>query len=479
MTSHLAEELRTTFLFEQLTDDQLDWLVARGDVCTYDRGAHVYEEGAPGAHFYVLLDGGVRFTRRVGADVVELPETTQRGVYAGATQSIIGSGGDTYLNSLLTTRPSRFFRLPTGDYAAFLQRWFPMAVHLLEGLLVGVRNSEAMIRQHEQLTALGALSAGLAHELNNPSSAAMRATGQLRDRVAGMRHKLAMLADGRLSGDDLGELVAAQERVVDLAAKAPRRSALAESEAEDALADWLDDHEVAGSWEIAAVFATAGIEPTWLTELAEQVGPARIEPALRWLMYTLETETLMTEIEEATGRISTLVTAVKQYSHMDRAPIADVDVTEGIDSTLTLLGHKLATIDVRRDYADDLAVVLGHTGELNQVWTNLIDNAAQAMDGAGELTVAAHPRDGGVEVVVRDTGPGIPDDIRPHVFEAFFTTKPAGEGSGLGLEIAHRIVTQRHRGTITVDSSPDGTAMRVWLPGGPDGPTPAPAAGTG
>ena len=470
MTSELAEELRTTFLFERLSLDQLDWLVEHGEVCTYDRGAHVYVEGDPGAHFYMLLGGGVRFTRRVGADVVELPETTQRGVYAGATQSVIGGGGDNYLNSLLTTRPSRFYRLPTPDFADFLQRWFPMAVHLLEGLFVGVRNSEAMIRQHEQLTALGALSAGLSHELNNPSSAAMRATGQLRDRVAGMRHKLAMLADGRLSGDDLGELVAAQERVVDLAAKAPRRSALAESEAEDALTDWLDDHDVAGSWEIAAVFATAGIEPAWLTELAEQVGGARLEPALRWLTYTLETETLMTEIEEATGRISTLVTAVKQYSHMDRAPFSDVEVTEGLDSTLTLLGHKLATIDIRRDYADDVPAVPGHTGELNQLWTNLIDNAAQAMAYDGVLTVGVQPRDGGVEVVIADTGPGIPDDVRPHVFEAFFTTKPAGEGSGLGLEIAHRIVTQRHRGTIEIDTSPAGTQLRVWLPGDPDHP---------
>lgn len=471
MTSDLGEELRTTFLFERLSDEQLDWLVDHGEVCTFDARAHVYHEGDPGEHFYVLLDGGVRFTRRVGADVVELPETTQRGVYAGATQAVISRSVDTYLNSLLTTRPSRFYRLPTTDFADFLQRWFPMAVHLLEGLFIGVRNSEAMVRQHEQLTALGALSAGLAHELNNPSSAAMRATGQLRDRVAGMRHKLAMLAEGRLSADDLGQLVAAQERVVDLAAKAPRRSALAESEAEDELSDWLDEHDVAGSWEIAGVFASAGVEPAWLTELVDQVGHAMLEPALRWLMYTLETESLMTEIEEATSRISTLVTAVKQYSHMDRAPFSDVDVTAGLDSTLTLLGHKLATVEVRRDYADDVPVVPGHTGELNQVWTNLIDNAVQAMGGEGVLTVAVHPRDGGVEVVVGDTGPGIPDAVRPHIFEAFFTTKPAGEGSGLGLEIAHRIVTQRHRGTITVDSTPDGTRLQVWLPGagGPRG----------
>lgn len=464
MSSELAQELRTTFLFEGLSDEQLDWLVERGELCAYDGGARVYDEGDPGEHFLVMLDGGVRFTRRVGADVVEMPETTQRGVYAGATQAIVGTGRREYLNSLLTTRPSRFFRLPADDFSAFLQHWYPMAVHLLEGLFVGVRNTEATVRQHEQLVTLGALSAGLAHELNNPASAAMRATGQLRDRVAATRHKLAMIADGRLEAENLGTLVAAQERVIDLAAKAPRRSALAESDAEDRLADWLDDHDVADSWEVAAVFASAGVEPGWLADLADQVGDALLEPALRWLMYTLETESLMGEIEDATSRISTLVAAVKQYSHMDRAPFQDLDVTEGLDSTLTLMGHKLGGIDVVREYAADLPEIPGYVGELNQVWTNMIDNARQAMDGAGTLTVRARPAADGVEVQICDTGPGIAGDVRPRIFEAFFTTKRSGEGSGLGLEIAHRIIVQRHLGRIDVDSRPGETCFTVWLP---------------
>jgi signal transduction histidine kinase len=460
----LAGELRSTFLFEGLSDEQLSWLVERGEVCTFDGGARVYGEGSPGEHFYVLLDGGVRLTRRVGADVLEMPETTQRGVYAGATQAVIGTDRKDYLNSLLTTRPSRFFRLPAADFATFLQQWFPMAVHLLEGLFVGVRNTEAMIRQHEQLVALGTLSAGLAHELNNPASAAMRASGQLRDRVAGMRQKLGMIADGRLDADHLGTLIDAQERVVELAAKSPRRSALEESEAEDRLTEWLDDHDVAGSWEIAAVFAAAGVEPAWLQQLADQVGGDLLEPAVRWLMYTLETESLMGEIEDATGRISTLVAAVKQYSQMDRAPFQELDVTDGLDSTLTLMGHKLGIIEVVRDYAEELPPVPGYAGELNQVWTNLIHNAVQAMDGPGTLTVGAHPADGGVTVQICDTGRGIPDDVLPRVFEAFYTTKRPGEGTGLGLEIANRIVVQRHLGRIDVESEPGRTCFTVWLP---------------
>jgi signal transduction histidine kinase len=465
MSTALADELRTTFLFEGLSDEQLGWLVERGDVVSYDEGAQVYGEGEPGEHFLVLLDGGVRFTRRVGADVLKMPETTQRGVYAGATQAFVGDGRNDYLNSLLTTRPSRFFRVGADDFSTFMHRWFPMAVHLLEGLFVGVRNTEATVRQHEQLVALGALSAGLAHELNNPASAAMRATGQLRDRVAAMRQKLAMIADGRLPADDLGELVAAQERVIELAAKAPRRSALAESEAEDALTEWLDDHGVTNSWDVAAVFAGAGVELDWMRELADQLGDELLEPALRWLMYTLETESLVIEIEDATSRISTLVAAVKQYSHMDRAPFQDLDVTEGIDSTLTLMSHKLGAIEVVREYADEIPLVPGYVGELNQVWTNLIDNARQAMDGAGTLTVRVHPARGGVVVQICDTGAGIPDDVRPRIFEAFFTTKRSGEGSGLGLEIAHRIIVQRHLGRIDVESTPGETCFSVWLPG--------------
>jgi signal transduction histidine kinase len=465
MRAGVAEELRTTFLFEGLTDEQLGWLVERGDVVTYDQDAQVYGEGDPGDHFLVLLDGGVRFTRRVGADVIMLPETTQRGVYAGATQAFVGDGRKDYLNSLLTTRPSRFFRVAADDFSTFMHRWFPMAVHLLEGLFVGVRNTEATVRQHEQLVALGALSAGLAHELNNPASAAMRASGQLRDRVAATRHKLAMIADGRLTSEDLGTLLAAQERVVDLAAKAPRRSALAESDAEDILTEWLDAHGVTGGWEVAAVFAGAGVELEWLRELADQVGDALLEPALRWLMYTLETESLMGEIEDASSRISTLVAAVKQYSHMDRAPFQDLDITEGLDATLTLMAHKLGAIDVVRDYSGDIPRVPGYAGELNQVWTNLIDNAKQAMDGAGTLTMRVHPAGGGVVVQICDTGPGIASDVRPHIFDAFFTTKRSGEGTGLGLEIAHRIVVQRHRGRIDVESVPGETCFSVWLPG--------------
>jgi signal transduction histidine kinase len=460
----LVRELRTTFLFERLSDEQLAWLVERGEIRTFDGGARVYNEGDPGEHFYVLLDGGVRLTRRVGADVLEMPETTQRGVYAGATQAIIGINRTEYLNSLLTTRPSRFFRLPIVDVTAFLRQWFPMAVHLLEGLFIGIRDTEAMIRQHEQLVALGTLSAGLAHELNNPASAAMRASGQLRDRVAGMRRKLSLIAEGRLDTANLSTLIDAQERVIELAAKSPRRSALEEAEAEDRLTEWLDDHDLAGSWEIAAIFAAAGVEPAWLQQLADRVGGALLEPAVRWLTYTLETESLMGEIEDATSRISTLVAAVKQYSHMDRAPFQDLDVTDGLDSTLTLMGHKLGAIDVVREYADGLPVVPGHAGELNQVWTNLIHNAVQAMDGSGTLTVRARAADGGVAVEICDTGPGIPDDVRPRIFEAFFTTKRPGEGTGLGLEIAYRIVVQRHMGRIDVESAPGSTCFTVWLP---------------
>jgi signal transduction histidine kinase len=463
--STLADELATTFLFERLTPEQRAWLAERGEVVTYDAGAHVYAEGEPATAFFLLLDGGVRLTRRVGSQTIAMNETTQRGVYAGATRAYVTAAeSEAYSNGLETTRPSRLFRLPAADFAAFMHDHFPMAIHLLDGLFLGVRSAEATVRQHEQLIALGTLSAGLAHELNNPAAAGVRATSQLRQRVAGMRHKLGLLAQGHLDAEALATLVRIQEDAIERAAKAPVRSALDESDAEEAIGERLEDLGIAGPWELAGALASSGLDGGWVDEVVEDVGTALAEPALRWLAYTLETEALMVEIEESTGRISELVAAVKQYSYMDRAPFAEVDVAEGLGSTITLLGHRLRGIEVTADLPSDLPRVPGHGGELNQVWTNLLDNAADAAGDGGHVQVRAHADGDGVLVEVVDDGPGIPPEVLPRIFEAFFTTKAAGEGTGLGLEIAHRIVTQRHAGRLEVDSRPGETRFTVWLP---------------
>lgn len=222
--SHVsAGELRTLFLFEALTDEQLDWLAERGRSRTYDGGAPVYQEGDPSEHLYVLMDGGLRMSRLVGGEDVVVNETTHRGSYAGAVRSYVEDAGELYQNSVVATVPSRFFQLPAAHFAELMRTFFPMAVHLLDGLFIGVRNSEATVRQREHLAQLGTLSANLAHELNNPAAAAVRATDQLRRRVAGMRQKLSVIAEGGVDPATIHRLVELQEQAVEIAAKPGRR----------------------------------------------------------------------------------------------------------------------------------------------------------------------------------------------------------------------------------------------------------------
>jgi len=458
-------ELRTLFLFEKLTDEQLDWICSNGHVEMIEPG-FAFHEGEPAAWFYVLLEGEVGNYRRVGDDDIEVNRTTQRGVYSGAWTAYLGDQApESYLNSLRVFVPSRFYVLAAGKFAHAMREWFPMPVHLLEGLFFGARSAQQAVGQRERLLALGSLSAGLTHELNNPAAAAVRATSSLRERVAGMRHKLAVIASGPYDQTMLETLIRLQETAVEHVAKAPTLTALEASDREDQLGDWFDDHGISGGWDIAATFVQAGIDIAWLDQLTSLVDGETLEGALRWLNYTLETELLMNEIEDATTRISTLVGAAKQYSQMDRAPSRVIDVHELLDSTLIMLSAKFGDgIAVVKDYDRSLPDVPVYAAELNQVWTNLIDNAVAAMDGHGTLTVRTSRVGDEVQVEIGDTGPGVPDEIKSRIFEPFFTTKPFGEGTGLGLDISWRIVVNKHHGDLSVESSPGDTRFRVRIP---------------
>ncbi|WP_326783878.1 ATP-binding protein [Streptomyces sp. NBC_00151] len=460
-----AAELSTLFLFEKLDSDQLDRLCREGRTEQFDPGP-VYTEGDPATCFYVLLEGTVVMSRRVGADDVEISRTSKRGVYAGAMQAYLSDPGDAqYKGSMRVTEPSRFFVLPAATFAAILRDWFPMAVHLLEGMFFGSQNAQRTVGQRERLLALGSLSAGLTHELNNPAAAAVRATSSLRDRVAHMRQKLGMIASGPYARDALETLVEIQERTAEQVAKATPLTPLEASDREDALADWLDDHDIAGGWQLAPTFVQAGLDTDWLDQVAAAVDGPTLEGAVRWLNYTVETELLMNEIEDSTTRISHLVDAAKQYSQMDRAPYQVADVHDLLDSTLMMLAGKMGSgIKVVKEYDRGLPRIPSYPGELNQVWTNLIDNAASAMAGEGTLTVRTAPDGDHVLVEFRDTGPGVPEEIRDRIFDPFFTTKPVGEGTGLGLDISWRIVVNKHHGSLLVQSVPGDTRFQVRLP---------------
>jgi len=461
-----AAELRTLFLFEKLDEDKLAWLAERGRVEQRRAGTRVYSEGEPATCFFVLLEGTVAMSRNVRGDEVELNRTDQRGVYAGATQAFLQERApQAYTTSLHAIVDCRFFVLPAEDFASVMRDWFPMAMHLLEGAFIGMQNTQAIVGQRERLLALGSLSAGLTHELNNPAAAAVRATATLRERVAGMRHKLGLLAAGRIEPAALPDLVSLQEAAVEKVAKAPKLSALQAGDREDELADWLDGHGVTSGWDLAPTLVAAGLDVAWLDEVLDTVGADRLEPATRWLAYTVETEMLMNEIEDATTRISTLVTAAKQYSQMDRAPHQVVDVHELLDSTLVMLGRKLGDgVRVVKDYDRSLPPIPVYAAELNQVWTNLVDNALYAMQGTGTLTVRTRRDEKCLLVEIGDTGPGVPAEIRSRIFEPFFTTKPVGQGTGLGLDISWRIVVNKHHGDLRVESAPGNTRFQVRLP---------------
>jgi len=460
-----TEELRSLFLFEKLSEDQLSHLCAEGRIETFEPGV-VYTEGDPATCLYVLIEGTVTTSRRVGADDIEIGRTSQRGVYGGAFQAYLGDRvPQVYQNSMRATVTSRFFVLGADCFAQIMNEWFPMATHLLEGLFFGNKATREAIGQRERLLALGSLTAGLTHELNNPAAAAVRATSSLRERVAGMRGKLRLLAGGRYERADLESIIELQQRAVEKVSKAPKLDPLATSDAEDEVSDWLEDRGISDGWQIAPTFVQAGLDTEWLDQVRDCVGDDMLEPALRWLNYTVETELLMNEIEDSTARISTLLGAAKQYSQLDRAPFQVVDLHDLLDSTLLMMSAKLGGgVTVEKDYDRGLPKIPAYAAELNQVWTNLIDNAVQAMHREGTLTVRT-ARDGDQALVeIRDTGPGITADLLDRIFEPFFTTKPMGEGTGLGLDISQRIVANKHHGSMRVESRPGDTRFQVRLP---------------
>jgi len=469
MNAHLTpDELRELFLFADLAPEQLEWIAGCGDVVEVPAGSNVVDEGEPSRCFYVLLSGTVSMSRVIGGETVETTRTDHRGSYFGAVQFYLEDESTReYPASVRAITDSVVLALPAKEFAKRFAQWFPMAVHLLEGMLLGMRRGNQQLAERERLLALGKLSAGLTHELNNPAAAAIRATDALRDKVAHMRNKLAMIADGRIAGPALRKLVMAQDEFVKKVRHAPTLSPLEASDREDELGDWFDEHGIEGGWDLAPVFVAGGLGVEDMEAVSAACENGMVEGPIRWLAYTVESESLMREIIDATTRISDLVGAAKQYSQLDRAPFRYVDVHEGLDATLMMFGRKLgedAGVRMVKDYDRSLPPIPAYPAELNQVWTNIIDNAIDAMGGEGTLTVRTARVDDRVLVEIGDSGPGIPADIRRRIFEPFFTTKGVGKGTGLGLDVSYRVIVSRHHGDVQVESEPGDTRFRVFLP---------------
>jgi signal transduction histidine kinase len=454
----LSEDLRSLSLFNGLTDAQLGELAAAGAEIQVQPGADLFHEGEHADYWWVLLSGAIDLIRHVGREETVVGRMDMPGRWAGGFRAWDEHG--VYLATGRGVGEGRVLRLPAEVLRERTTAWFPFGGHLIAGLYRTARSIESTARQRESLVSLGTLAAGLAHEINNPAAAATRAVDSLEVACQTLLSSLGRLAQDEFTAQQFSALDTLRRQI---ASPVDLPDPVDVADQEDALSAWLVRHGVERDWMIAPPLAAAGIDVAWCERAERVLQGAALEPGLEWVASTLTVTTLLSEVKESTRRVSELVAAVKSYSQMDRSSLQNIDVTDGLDSTLVMLSHKLAHVQVVRQYGT-VPRIDAYAGELNQVWTNLMDNAVDAMGGVGTLTVSTRSEGDDVVVEVHDTGPGIPAAVAARAFEAFYTTKDVGKGTGLGLDIARRIVVERHGGTITIDSQPGATVLRVRLP---------------
>ena len=454
-----ADQLRALSLFEGLTDAQLADLRAGGTDVPIAPGDVLFREGEHADFWWVLIEGSLDLYRHVGREHLLVAKMEVRGQWAGGFRAWDEQG--VYLATGVVVTAGWVLRVPADVLRALTSAWFPFGGHLIDGLFHTARSIEATARQRGSLVTLGTLAAGLAHEINNPASAATRAVDALEVANGTVLASLSRLAHDGISAAQFEALDTLRREIEPVAAEP---DPLVHADREQALSSWLTRRGVERAWTIAPPLAAAGVDVAWCERAADVLEPSGLEPGLEWVAGTLSVASLLAEVKESARRISELVAAVRSYTQMDRASMQLADLRDGLDSTLMILGHKLRGVTVVREYGIGVPRIEAFPGELNQVWTNLIDNAVDAMDGGGTLRLSTRLEDDTVVVEIGDTGPGMPPEVASRAFEAFYTTKDVGKGTGLGLDIARRIVVERHGGEITIDSHPGGTILRVRLP---------------
>jgi signal transduction histidine kinase len=455
-----AEELRPLPIFDGLSDAQLEELAAGGEEVEIVPGQELFHEGGPADHWWVLIEGSIDLVRRTGREDTLVARMSEPGNWAGGFRAWDEQGS--YLATARGAAPGRLLRVPAEVLRERSTAWFPFGSHLIRGVYRTARSIESTVRQRESLVTLGTLAAGLAHELNNPAAAAIRAVDSLDEACATMMTSLTRLAQAQITADQFSALDVLRQGV---AGPDPGLDALARADREEALTDWLSDHGIIRAWSMAPALADAGIDIAWCERAAEVLPGEALRAAMEWVASTWSVSMLMTDVKESTGRISALVSSVRSYTQMDRASWQDIDLTDGLDSTLVMLGHQLKRgVSVVKEYDPEVPHIQAYAGELNQVWTNLISNAIDAMDGSGVLRIGIRVDGEDVVVEIGDTGSGMAPEVAERAFEAFYTTKDVGQGTGLGLDIARRIVVERHGGEITINSEPGNTVLAVRLP---------------
>jgi signal transduction histidine kinase len=452
------DELLKIPAFTDLPVDQVDWFLSQAEELHFKAGDVVFVQNSPADAMYVILEGEIHVRGQLGGQPVvftfEAGDVGGRLPFSRMTQ---------FTFSGRAVRDSRGLRFPASNFPELVQNMPELAGRLVGVMADRIRESTRIEQQQERLASLGKLSAGLAHELNNPASAARRATSQLRDTLKRIKESSQKLGSLDLSPEQKSEIEKLEAFLMQQIG-APPLNGLALSNREEQIDTLLRAQGHTDLWQLAADLARRNVDPLALEQMLGSMDASTARAALVRIAASLEVASLLDEIESSTSRISDLVKAIKEYTYMDLAPVQNVDVVKSLENTLTILNHKLKHgVTVERDFATIPLLVNSFGSDLNQVWTNLIDNAIDAMKGKGKLRLRTYSEDGCVVVEIIDNGPGISAEIQPRIFEPFFTTKKVGEGTGLGLDTVQRIV-KKHQGSIQVESVPGNTRFQVWLP---------------
>ncbi|MDZ7958790.1 MAG: ATP-binding protein [Aulosira sp. DedQUE10] len=444
-------------LFPQLSDEVLQHLQEYGDEIDLNVGDYLFKEGEHSYDFHVVLEGEIQVTKRVGEED-RLLAKHQRGEFIGELSILMAADS---FGTGYATKASRVLKLELKTFKQIIATFPPLADLVLSTFAARTKAVEAQLQQQEQLASLGKLSAGLAHELKNPAAAAARVAEELRTRfqesqILALRLNQYLFTKAQL--DFLADF--RQSTIV-----SPKFDLITQSDREDEITDWLEEHQIDQGWEITSALVDSGLDTEKLATLADQIPAVALNDVVHWLAANLTTIGLIGQIEQSTVRISELVKSVKSYAHINPVQQHQVDVHEGIENTLTMLGHKLkGGIVVTREYNQNLPAITTYGSELNQVWTNLLDNAIDALEGKGKIWICTSQNNDYVLVEIADNGPGIPPEIQTRIFEPFFTTKGVGQGSGLGLDIVHNLIVDKHHGQINLHSQPGDTRFQIFLP---------------
>jgi signal transduction histidine kinase len=453
-------ELRTIDLLDDLDDDALARFAEVTSVRDVEPGAILAEQGEQVPGVQLLLDGHAQ-AQLVDGDRVE-PVGRQHGpTWIGAIATLTGGS----LGVRMVSEGGRVALIPPEDFRRLAFAYPAVHQRVMQQIAPVMSRITGLEQNRERLAALGTMAAGLAQELNNPAAAARRAAAQMAEALDVLSTTIGRFVESGIERHEAEQLLALQREALARAADQTALSSLDAADAEDALLDRLEELEVPEAWKLVEPLIGAGLDDDWVDRVAAIAGPAT-PGVLRWVAASLTAQSLAGELKESTQRMSDLVGAVKSYAYMDRGDLVEVDLHEGIETTITILGHKLkqTTIRIVRDYDRTLPHLTVRGSELNQVWTNLLDNAIDSLGQTGTITITTRNEQGWTVVEITDDGPGIPPEVQSRIFDAFFTTKDVGRGTGLGLATVHRIVVDRHAGALTFESRPGKTTFRVSLP---------------